>query len=71
MAPTSLTVSSWRLTRLSAISVISRAERWPETTTARTGAESGSAFSMTGISVPGGKRESTAETFSRTSLAAS
>ena len=71
IAPTSLTVSSARLTRLSAISVISRADRWPETTTASTGEESGSTFSMMGESVPAGRRESTVPTFSRTSLAAS
>ena len=71
IAPTSFTVSSARFTRLSAISVISRADRWPETTTARIGEESGSTFSMMGASVPAGKRESTVPTFSRTSLAAS
>jgi hypothetical protein len=71
MAPTSLTVSSARLIRLSAISVISRAERWPDTTRARIGAESGSTFSTIGESVPAGSRESTVPTFSRTSLAAS
>ena len=71
MAPTSLTVSSARLMRLSAISVISRAERWPETTRAMIGEESGSTFSMMGDSVPAGKRDSTVPTFSRTSLAAS
>ena len=71
MAPTSFTVSSARLIRLSAISVISRAERWPDTTSASTGAESGSTFSTMGDSVPAGSRESTVPTFSRTSLAAS
>jgi hypothetical protein len=71
IAPTSLTVSSARLMRLSAISVISRADRWPDTTRAMTGAESGSIFSMMGDSVPAGSRASTVPTFSRTSLAAS
>ena len=58
------------LDRLSAISVISRAERWPETTRAMMGAESGSTFSTMGESCAG-SRESTVPTFSRTSLAAS
>ena len=59
------------MTRLSAISVISRAERCPDTTSASTGAESGSTFSTMGGSVPAGRRPSTVPTFSRMSLAAS
>ena len=71
MAPMSFTASSWRLIRLSAISVISRGDRLPETTSAMIGEASGSNFSMIGASVPSGNSETTPETFSRMSLAAS
>ena len=71
MAPTSLTVSSARLIRLSAISVISRAR-------ALAGDDQGQDRRRVGIDLlddgrlgARGKRDSTAPTFSRTSLAAS
>ncbi len=66
----SLTPSSARLIRLSASSVISRADRRPETTRARTGAASKSNFSITGASVPCGNWARIVATFSRTSCAA-
>ena len=69
-APMSRTPSSARLIRLSASSVISRADRRPETTSAITGAASTSNFSMTGGSVPCGSWARIVATFSRTSCAA-
>ncbi len=70
-SPTPSTVSSTRLTCLSAISLVSRRLRLLATTTVITGSESGSAFWMTGGRMLGGRARSAPETFSRTSWAAS
>src|SRR5438445_11154398 len=69
-SPTPSTVSSTRLMRLSAISVVSRRLRFPATTTESTGSESGSAFWMMGGSMFGGRSRMAPATFSRTSWAA-